>query len=348
MSNGAGFEADRWNAKQWDDLASRFPSRSIYQLGLYAEMHSCSRFRSYSRAAVMGTDGCADAMLQIRVKRPPFVKGGVADGEWGPLWKDLDSLSSLLSGLRREYVEKRSIVLRMTPVSTYSESLDREFVQCLREEGFQRNPHVRAYLTVVIDLSRSLDDIRAGFHQKWRNQLNVAERAGLRHESGTSDEFFERFLRIYEQMWKDKKFPTGVRVPIIRRMHCSLPDAQKLLITIVKDGDTDLGATVCAACGNSLLYFLGATMPGLGTEARPGYLLQWLHIEKAKQLGLRWYDLGGYDDNVEDIARFKKRTNGVIVQFPGQFECSPKVGSSIVYSVAEQLYRRSRKLVTGR
>jgi hypothetical protein len=349
-SNGrqGRFERDRWNAQQWDMLASCFPVASIYQLGLYAEMHSPGRFRSYSRAVLYGADELPVAMVQMRVKRLPFQKGGVADGEWGPLWENLDSLAAFLSFLRREYVESGSVQLRLTPASTYSEAVDKEVIRCLHEQGFERNPQARPYHTVVIDLSQSLDDIRAGLHQKWRNQLNVAEKARLQHECGTSDEFFGRFLRIYERMWEQKKFPTGVHVPIIHRMHRSLPESQKFLVTIVKDGDADLGATVCAAYGNRMLYFLGATVPDLRTEARPGYLLQWLHIEKAKQLRLRWYDLGGYDDQVEDIARFKKRTNGAIVQFPGQFECGPKAGGGILYSVAERLYRRSRRLVTGR
>lgn len=342
------FERDRWSSTQWDALTSRFPATSIYQLGLYAELHSSGRFRRYSRAALFGADRQVVSLLQMRIKRLPFQQGGVADGEWGPLWDNLDHLAAFLQHLREEYVKKRKMVLRLTPTSTYSDSLDKELVQCLEEQGFCRNPDARPYHTVVIDLSQSLDEIRAGFHQKWRNQLNVAEKAGLQHESGTSDEFFDRFLRIYEQMWKSKKFPTGVRVPVIHRMHRNLPEQQKLLVTIVKNGDADLGATVCAAYGDRLLYFLGATVPGVRSEARPGYLLQWLHMEKAKQLGLRWYDLGGYDDKVEDIARFKKRTNGATVQFPGQFECGLKAGGPTLYSVAERLYRRSRMLVTGR
>ena len=342
------FETDQWSSSQWDSLTSRFAATSIYQLGLYAELHSAGRFRECSRAALFDQEHKVAASLQMRIKRLPLQQGGVADGEWGPLWENLGQLAAFLRCLRQEYVEKRKMELRLTPASTYSDSLDKELVQCLEEQGFRRNAEARPYHTVVLDLSQSLEGIRAGFHQKWRNQLNVAEKAGLQHECGTSDEFFDRFLRIYEQMWQNKKFPTGVRVPIIHRMHRSLPEQQKLLVTIVKDGDTDLGATVCAAYGNRLLYFLGATMPGLRSEARPGYLLQWLHIEKAKQLGLRWYDLGGYDDKVEDIARFKKRTNGATIQFPGQFECALKAGGSTLYSVAERLYRRSRMLMTGR
>ncbi len=257
------FGTDRWNSQQWDALASQFPAMSIYQLGLYGELHSPGRFRDYSRAALLGDGGRPVALLQMRVKRLPLQRGGVADGDWGPLWESLDPLAAFLQRLRKEYVEKRKMELRLTPVSTCSEAQDKELVQCLQEQGFRRNSDTRPYHTVVIDLDRSLDDIRAGFHQKWRNQLNVAEKAGLQHEFGTSNEFFDRFLRIYERMWESKKFPTGVRVPVIHRMHRSLPEAQKLVVTIVKDGDTDLGATVCAAYGSRMLYFLGATMPAV-------------------------------------------------------------------------------------
>ncbi|MBP7051868.1 MAG: GNAT family N-acetyltransferase [Phycisphaerae bacterium] len=341
------FETDQWSSSQWDSLTSRFAATSIYQLGLYAELHSAGRFREYSRAALFDQEHKVAASLQMRIKRLPFQQGGVADGEWGPLWENLDQLAAFLRCLHQEYVEKRKMELRLTPASTYSDSLDKELVQCLEEQGFRRNAEARPYHTVVVDLSQSLEDIRAGFHQKWRNQLNVAEKAGLQHECGTSDEFFDRFLRIYEQMWQNKKFPTGVRVPIIHRMHRSLPERQKLLVTIVKDGNTDLGATVCAAYGHRLLYFLGATMPGLRSEARPGYLLQWLHMSKAKELGLRWYDAGGYDDANQDIARFKKRMNGNLVIYPGQYVCGSQRTSAKAVAWAEVVYRKMRRITTG-
>ena len=84
------------------------------------------------------------------------------------------------------------------------------------------------------------------------------------------------------------------------------------------------------------------------SDSRPGYLLQWLHIQKAKELGMRWYDLGGYNDDNQAIARFKKRTGGLQIVYPGQYEAVPKGSTLKVLEVCEKAFRKTRCILTGR
>jgi len=302
----------------------------------------------------LDSNGQAKVVAQFRVKKIPFINTGVADVEWGPLWNNngdnsnFDELRLFLRHVKKEYTEKRGLITRIWPRSTYSEEGDTSLSNVFAEEGFEINTAVRPYHTVMIDLTKPLDVIRGALHRKWRNHLNVAERAALENESGNSIEYFDRFYSIYKTMWGQKRFPTGVRLPIIRELQAQLPHPRKLLITIIHDGQIDIGATVCAVFGDTMLYFLGATVPNLRSKSRPGYLLQWLHIQKAKELGMRWYDLGGYDDDNQAIAGFKKRMNGLQIVFPGQFEFLPNQKSSKFYDFMENTFRNTRRMVTGR
>ena len=325
---------------------------NLYQAGLYGQLNSNSMFRSCSRVAAF--DGAqVKALVQLRIKGIPFSKVGVAEADWAPVW-DCEGdgchqiLGFLLDSLRREYCLRRQLELRISPRSTFSEEKDGRLEEVFTRHGFHKNLKVRPYHTVVIDLSKSLKTIRAEFHQKWRNQLNVAERATLKVEYGTSIEHFDRFHHIYKEMWKTKRFPTGVRLPIVRQMQKNMLENEKCIITLVHDEKKDIGATVCCAQGDTMHYFLGATLPNERDRGRPGYLLQWLHIKKAKELGMRWYDLGGYDDDNQAIARFKKRTNGCQIVFPGQFEAFPNQNPSKLYVVLENSFRKTRRMVTGR
>lgn len=337
-------------APTWDSLAGAFRGMNIYQTALYGDLHSAGFGRSCERVVVYRSQRVA-AMAQIRIKRLPLTRWGVAEVDWGPLWHhdgsepDLASLARCLEALRREFCEKRGLQLRIRPYSTYDAPRDATLVECFKDHGFSHNPDARPYHTVVIDLSQSLEGIRIGFHQKWRNQLNVAERAGLSHEFGTTREHFDRFYAVYHAMWRKKQFPTGVRLPVIRELHAALPVNDRFLITLVRHADVDIGATVCVARGVTLHYFLGATLPGEQEALRPGYLLQWLHVQRGKEFGLQWYDLGGYDDSHPNIARFKKRTNGRCIVFPGQFEALPGGGRHKVYSLAERLFQSARRKI---
>lgn len=345
---------DRVDPEEWDRLCCKFNGMNVYQTGLYGDLHCKGIFRSCSRIAVLQEQEVA-ALAQLRIKRIPLLPFGAAEMDWGPLWgsvagsTDLSALGKLLDEIRSEYCVKRKLQVRIRPRSTVLSDIDTKLHDLLTDRGFNKNPDVRPYHTVIIDLDKSLDTIRAEFHQKWRNQLNVAERAGLQYVCGSSIEYFDRFYEIYKKMWDQKKFPTGVRLPIIRELQNRFPEDKKFIVTLLHDGQTDIGGTVCAAFGDTMLYFLGATAPDLRNDSRPGYLLQWLHIMKAKELGMRWYDLGGYDDiDAPELARFKKRTNGLQVVYPGQYEAGSQHFSTKIFKNCEKAFRTAKRLIIGR
>lgn len=348
------FKTNITDHQWWSQHCRHFQDMILHQIWHYADLHSRSPFRQADSAVLLDGHGCPLAMARIRIKKIPLAGVGVAEIDRGPLWIRCESkprlnvLGMMLDSLKQEYCIKRNLELRMRPRSTMDPDIDAQLPDLFEKHGFHKNADVRPYHTIILDLDKSLDAIRSDFHQKWRNQLNVAERANLEVEYGTTVEHFDRFYAVYKAMWAKKKFPTGVRLPIIRRLQKHLPSDQQLLITIVRDGRQDIGATVCAPFGDTMVYFLGATMPNLRTDSRPGYLLQWLHIQKAKELGFRWYDLGGYDDNNQAIARFKKRTNGLQIIYPGQFEAWPANSPSKFFVYCEKAYRHTRRVLTGR
>jgi lipid II:glycine glycyltransferase (peptidoglycan interpeptide bridge formation enzyme) len=349
---GLSFEVDAWGADAWDGMAEGFGQASFYQSWHYGKLHARGPFRRASRA-VLSVDGKCVVMAQFQLKRLPLGPG-VAESYWGPVFDPAtltdrpQLLREFLARAKQEYVGRRGLDLRFTPRGTLSAQNDAILRDVLVESGFRHNDGARPYKTSVLDVTRELAVIRKALDQKWRNQLNVAEKAGMTLEVGQSPEMFDRFYKLYEEMWAKKRFGTGVRVPVIRKIHSALPAGRGLRITIAKDGEQDVGATVCAVCGDTLLYFLGATSSELRSNSRPGYLMQWSHITFAKEAGLKWYDTGGIPDDAPDIVRFKTRMNGTIVEFPGLFEAPSGAGSSRLYSIAEKGYRRLRRLTVGR
>jgi lipid II:glycine glycyltransferase (peptidoglycan interpeptide bridge formation enzyme) len=148
--------------------------------------------------------------------------------------------------------------------------------------------------TILLELSHSLDALRKGLNQKWRNQLNQAEKKGLEFVAGTDDGLYGCFEDLYRDMHARKGFEEHVDVGEFRRVQRDIPDALKMRIAIARlDGQAVAGG-VWSAIGDTGIYLLGATN-ALGMKNQGAYLLQWRAIEWMKQSGCRWYDLGGID-----------------------------------------------------
>jgi lipid II:glycine glycyltransferase (peptidoglycan interpeptide bridge formation enzyme) len=345
---------DGMGREEWTRGCAAFVANNIYQAWDYGESHNEGKLREVSRAALM-RDGNPVVMAQFQIKRLPIGGIGIADTNWGPLWhfesgaEGEACLTEFLEGIQEFYCVQKGLQLRFEIHGVADKDQNDRIVDILTKRGFIFKEDMRAYRTILLDLTPGLDRLRASFHGKWRNALNKAERAGLEAECGSTAQHFERFLQLYTEMWAQKRFPTGVHMDAVQAFHMNAAESDKLLIWIIRDQGVDVAAGVFSALGNTMLYFLGATSPRMRRDSNPGYLIQWLNLQKAIELGLRYYDLGGLTDLPDSgVDQFKIRMGGVRVMFPGWFEAPTANWSYKALSKFENGFRTARSLITGR
>lgn len=345
---------DSIDREEWTDGCALFASNNLYQAWDYGEAHALGRFRGISRAALI-KNGKPVVMAQFRLKRLPFPGIGVAHAQWGPLWHSEigtageSHLIEFLQGIQEEYSLKRGLNLRLEVRGLTGREQNERIGNILTGGGFTLKRDLRPYRTIVLDLTQTLDQLRASLHGKWRNALNKAERAGLEAECGSTERHLDRFFQIYEEMWAQKRFPTGVRMDAVRRFHLNAADSGKFLIWIIRDGGQDVAAGVFSALGDTMLYFLGATSPNMRKDSNPGYLIQWLNIQRAIELDLRYYDLGGLTDLPDSgVDLFKIRMGGTRVVFPGWFDAPITSWSHKAFPFFESTFQKARGLVMNR
>ena len=63
-----------------------------------------------------------------------------------------------------------------------------------------------------LDLEPPLNILRNNLDQKWRNQLNRAEKNKLNIIEGSGDDFYNTFLMLQEEMLQRKKYIPGIRL----------------------------------------------------------------------------------------------------------------------------------------
>ncbi len=347
MPNRQYLVTDEWTREKWALLSSQFSNKSIYQVWEYADLHSVGAFRSVLRAGLVDGKDIV-ALAQMRVKSLPGIPSSVAELEWGPLYNNATLLSNFLEQLRVKVVEELGWELRIHPRSTFNLDEDKRLRQILEEAGYLFQPDVRPYQTVVLNLKPDLDILYGGLRGSWRRHHRKAEATGLVIDHGNSVEYFDRFQKVYGEMWGSKQFITGVRHPIIRQLMETLKTDEQLSVAIATLEGRDVGASVCATVGNTMYYFLGASSPGLREGCQPGYLLHWDNVRMAKEEGFEWYDLGGIVDTGEGVNRFKRGMGATEIVFPGCFVAGADRFSARLYHSVEDTFRVIRHWMTKR
>ena len=316
-------EIDGANDARWTEVIAQFDDAVLYQTQAFGAARRGTANLSHL-VLKRGTEILA--CCQVSLHRAPWVNAGIADVTWGPLWRrkggqpDPDVLLQLIRELKLEYGIKRRCLLRIWPAATGENK--EVMTRILDGEGFGRQSSGTPYRTLLVDISPPLEALRSNLLQKWRNCLNKAERNGLNVIEGTSDELYGMFLTLADEMLDRKGFTSGVDYREYRRIQQNLPVPHKMDIMVCTVQGEPVCASIYSAMGDTGIYLLGATgRKALGLNG--AYLLQWRMIERLKERGARYYDLGGIDpEHNPGVYKFKLGVagrDGRDEEFPGEF-----------------------------
>lgn len=306
---------------------------------------------------VLKKDGRVVAAAQAIIKKVPVLNAGIAYVYWGPLWHarnvqdDTEVFSQILRALHNEYVSRRGLVLRLLPI-LFNDDLE-VFSTILNHEGFKGLPHGRRQRTLIIDLSPSLNNLRKGLDQKWRNCLNRAEKNGMVLVEGEDDGLFEMFVNIYREMHIRKNFVTTSDIYEFRLIQKELSNESKMKIMVCLQNGEPVAGAIFSTMGATGIYLFGATSNS-GRNSNGSYLIQWKIIERLKKENCSYYDLHGIDPETNPgTYKFKAGLcgiNGRDVRFLGQFEAQGSFLSnfSVKWGEALKTWQKKTKIIMNR
>lgn len=340
VSNGYTVRVDGITASEWSRLLTQFDDASIYQTWEYGAIRWGENQLSH---LVLKKDDAVMAIAQVRIVRLPVIGRGIAYVRWGPLCRlrgqngDEDVLRRVISALKDEYVDRRKLMLRVIPSAFEEDTISAVWKSTLAAAGFRPAPSIHVYHTMRVDLTLPPEEMRKRLDQKWRNQLNAAERNGLQVLEGTSDEFFGRFSTIYKEMLARKRFETTVDVDEFGKIHGALPPNLKMVVLLCEKEGKLMAGMVGSVVGRTGIYLLGATTVE-GMKAKGSYLLQWRMMQLQRQHGCLWYDLGGINsERNPSVYHFKCGMGGQEIRQLGGYQFSGDWVNSLVVSCGEHL-----------
>jgi len=328
-------EIDNIQQPEWCELLDQFEDATFYQTWGYGALHHGSKQLTHF---VVKRGNQLVGAAQGRIVRIPGLRIGIAHFPWGPMWRvrgtqiDTSSLRHTLRLLFSHYAVQRGLLVRIRPCEIDSEHNEEVIFPLFEAEGFSHSakPH---YQTIRLSLAPPSTQLRNSMNSSWRRHLRAAEKKDLTIVQGNSDELFEKFNELYDEMYARKKI-VGYDPAIkkYREMQATTPDHLKFTIMVCEFENEPIAANVISAMGDTGMYFFGATSErAIKENLRGAYLLHWQTIEWLKNQGYSWYDLRGYDPtSYPGVSRFKAGLGGDIVSFAEFTGCTNPVSLAAV------------------
>ncbi len=182
----------------------------------------------------------------------------------------------------------------------------------------------RGWSSSIIDLGQEEAMLRSDLSGNWRNTLNVAQRKvlqlGVQIEELDDEAVFDLLLENCAAMMKERSvnFPAALHRDLRQQLQ---RDGQPGMLLAMRNEEQLLAATWTVPHGDTATYLLGWSGEE-GRKLHAHHLLLWENLRRLKMRGLRYFDLGGIDDEVAGgIAAFKLGMGGQRYNLVGEGWC---------------------------
>jgi len=176
------------------------------------------------------------------------------------------------------------------------------------------------YSTVMLDLQRPLDEIKAGLEGKWRNRLTKAlAQPQIRVQVQSSLKRCQWLLGKEQEQREAKKFhglPTG----FVDAYIAALPQKEQAFVVAYAElGKNTIAAMLFLVHGRVASYHMGWA-DDEGRQSNAHNLLLWKALAHFQQMDIHLLDLGGINTHdLAGISRFKLGTGGQVLTLAGTY-----------------------------
>jgi lipid II:glycine glycyltransferase (peptidoglycan interpeptide bridge formation enzyme) len=241
----------------------------------------------------------------------------------------LEQVLAHLEGLARQ---GRALFVKIDPDVQVDTPEGEAVVEMLRRRGWRASgEQIQFRNTMLLDLTRSPDEILAAMKSKWRYNVRLAVRKGVTVRRGTSDDF----LLLYE-MYAE----TAVRDGFVIRPKDYYRDAWSAFIEaglaqpLIAEVEGEPVAMVIIFCfpstaleaGTGRAWYMYGASRAAHREKMPNHLLQWEAMGWAREQGCVVYDMWGAPDELDQsdplwgVYRFKQGFGGQFVRHIGAWD----------------------------
>jgi lipid II:glycine glycyltransferase (peptidoglycan interpeptide bridge formation enzyme) len=223
------------------------------------------------------------------------------------------------------YLRKRgALALQVELAHEVGTQKSNELAQCLDTMHFQPVQATQPLRTIMLDLTLAEDTLLANMKEKWRYNIRLAGRKGVRVRIAETVEDVRNWYGLLQTTSIRDSFGIHTLNYYLRAWQIFAPRNQAQLFLADYNGKLLAGIFV-GLMAKQAIYLYGASS-NEHRQLMPNHLLQWEAIRWAKHEGATTYDFWGIpesDDQGEAMAgvyRFKSGWGGRVVRFLGNYE----------------------------
>jgi lipid II:glycine glycyltransferase (peptidoglycan interpeptide bridge formation enzyme) len=140
----------------------------------------------------------------------------------------------------------------------------------------------------------------------------------LELEVGSDDQLLDWMMARHAELLEDRDFD-GPPAELLLAWRRNLDETEPFIVLRAMSEDEPI-AGICLTChGSAATYLLGWNGPR-GRALRAHQFLLWQAVVHLKQTGVRWFDLGGIDEEgAPGITEFKLGLNGERYELVGEY-----------------------------
>jgi peptidoglycan pentaglycine glycine transferase (the first glycine) len=312
----------------WDSFLEEHDGHLLQSWG-WGELKAEAGWQPLRLALCERSTGRIVAAAQVLCRgapQMPYWCGHLAYIPRGPVldWSHEESCSAFWTALHRLLRRRGALALRLEPPLLAGTELGERVAHRLLSSGFRPVRTIQPLRTIIVDLDADEETLLARMKEKWRYNLRLAARRGVRvREAQTLED-----VRAWYELLKITAARDGFGIHHYEYYeHAWLilaPRNQLDLLLAEYEGQLLAGIFV-GRMGREALYLYGASSNEL-RQLMPNYLLQWEAMRRARAAGAVRYDLWGIpetEDEHEPLAgvyRFKRGWGGEVVRFLGGYE----------------------------
>jgi len=215
-------------------------------------------------------------------------------------------LNNLIDNLQ-DHLKPSDVFIRLEPLSYDLQATSYKLLDC---------PSVQPKTTLILDLSKSEDDLLVEMKQKTRYNIRLAEKKGVKVEKASEIDL-DQIWKLFDETSRRDKFSLHSKEYYQKMLETDMAH----LFTAHHENDL-LAAMILLIHQDEAVYLHGASSSNKRNLMAPN-LMQWQAIKFAKSKECKTYDFWGIQ-NTEDggrrtdgVTRFKLGFGGKIVKYPG-------------------------------
>ncbi|HMT01102.1 MAG TPA: peptidoglycan bridge formation glycyltransferase FemA/FemB family protein [Candidatus Absconditabacterales bacterium] len=307
-------------------------------------------------------------------KRGPFVFKWfqILGVEFGADLGNLKKLRQELTELKKKLASDRKCLFLqlgiIDPIATFpSEQIKEEQfsetikkLRCEVEKNITQKLHFLVAFrenlppsTIVLDLSKSIEQLEAGMNQSCRQRVRKASKHNLFFSIAQKDE-----RDIFYDKWKEISLEKGFHImgkKTYQKFKEYVVENQIGDLFLAKKGEEIVAGTICIKDHSSLIYLYGAADRHYGNIGGHQFLLHEI-TKRAKENGYWFFDLFGGaptgfpDHSLATVSSFKESFGGTKIEYSGSYDL---VFNRFLYLVFKLLrvaripFRFNLKIFTG-